>query len=881
MPNFFSKIFNRANRKSFLVSSLQNLFNLGDPARPTDLSFLDSYQASYLVYRCVRVISESVSLNGEPKLYRIRNNDAKEIDNHKLLDLLAKPNPRQTRFEFFDLTQTFLELTGNAYWLKVRDEGGKKLLGLEILRPDWVRVEVDKEGRYKYIYESNNVSRQEFSERDVIHLKDPNPKSHIYGQGVVEPTLDLIKSLVFMIRWDMNFFLNNARPDYLITTKTRLSETEKTEFLKRWEAKFKGLGNAHKVALMSGEVEIKDLNFTMQDMQMTALSESFIDQILMAFGVPRSVIGMKGMNRAEAEAQLVSFLSQTIEPKIKRLFERLNEFLVSEFEEGLWLDYDDPTPENREAILTEYDSALKNNWMVINEVRDREGLPPLKGGWDFYLPINVLPAGNPNPNSTGEKSGLVYKKIGSMDPIEYRKHKREQKNKRIVKRALEGKRAFRLKEKLAIYLANETLKSLTKKKKVSKLVKKSFTKEQKAHMWMEHEKALDKHEKLFMTMTKRLIKGQMDRALDAVKEQYTGGSNPKDPDLLDWDAERKIFEEGAKPVVTEIIKDRGQKADSFINKGKAKKDFIINEAVFHLIAGKIFSFSREVNDTTRDRLRIALQEGIKLGEGVVPLGKRIGDVFDERLKGWELQRIARTETSEISNRAELISYKQNGVKKKEWLTEPDAPDAACKDNDGQVVDINDDFSSGDETPPVHPNCRCTVLPVVESFTEQEVGVPEWSPVMSAEEAERWNKDSKIKYELYHGTDPKNIASIKSGGFNPGNGAWGNGVYFADSFQGALPYTGADGVGIPKRSGVLKVKINVDRFKEIGSQDNFYKEVFKMQKGGESFEEAQRRFWGEVFNNYDGFSIENLAIDPGGSGVTQYIIFDNKKIAIIE
>lgn len=46
---------------------------------------------------------------------------------------------------------------------------------------------------------------------------------------------------------------------------------------------------------------------------------------------------------------------------------------------------------------------------------------------------------------------------------------------------------------------------------------------------------------------------------------------------------------------------------------------------------------------------------------------------------------------------------------KKWDASADACEI-CDELDGEIVDVDDDFSSGDPGPPAHPNCRCTVVP---------------------------------------------------------------------------------------------------------------------------------------------------------------------------
>ena len=697
MPNIFQGIINFFKTKSYLSLGQPLSFNEA-VQRPTNADYLDAFEVSFLVHACVNKIAKKVA-NTEFKLYKIGGRAGKEkiieVKSHPLLDLLAQVNPYTTKFSMLDLTQTYLELLGNSYWYKARAEGGgKKILELWALRPNWVTIVQDETNYIKeYKYQMPNGATQIFKPEDIIHFKQTNPKSSIYGLPTIKAAMDVVRSLIFATRWNMNFFNNSAIPDTLLISKTAMTPDQKKEFREQWEDKYKGYKNAHKLGIMDGEVELKQLMMSMKDMEFDKLTATTTQQILVAFGVPEHVLGMKGMNRAEAESQIYTFLSETIEPKIRAMIETLNEFLVPEFGENLYLDFEDPTPENREAVVKEYESGLKSNWLLINEVRDREGLPPVKGGWDFYLPISVMPAG-------GSEKHKEYNIIKGITEAEYKKHKEEKEQEKLRKKVLTGKRSLKLKmqlksELVKYFIANH-----------SKLLR-PFSDEQKKKWWEEHNAILKSDEKLFTVFARRLFKSQEDRIKEGLESQFTGKSITKAvPELVNWDVENRIFFELTVPVFTDITKRRGERAGSLIG-----TKFELTKEVMDTIENKSMNFAKKVNETTKKKLRKELGEGISEGEGVPELSDRVSNIFKERRK-YESVRIARTEVNSASNGAELEAYKQSGIiEKKEWLAEPDACEI-CAALDGETAKLKESFGEFD-TPPAHPNCRCTILPVIE------------------------------------------------------------------------------------------------------------------------------------------------------------------------
>lgn len=120
------------------------------------------------------------------------------------------------------------------------------------------------------------------------------------------------------------------------------------------------------------------------------------------------------------------------------------------------------------------------------------------------------------------------------------------------------------------------------------------------------------------------------------------------------------------------------------------------------------SYIKGMTDEMGKRLITTLEEGIRSGEGIPKLERRVRDVMDSGKSSAE--RIARTEHMYAVNQGSLIRYSQYGVTQVKWLAGGDPPRCCdiCMDRDGHVYDIH-------EVPPIpaHPNCRCTITPVIE------------------------------------------------------------------------------------------------------------------------------------------------------------------------
>ena len=119
---------------------------------------------------------------------------------------------------------------------------------------------------------------------------------------------------------------------------------------------------------------------------------------------------------------------------------------------------------------------------------------------------------------------------------------------------------------------------------------------------------------------------------------------------------------------------------------------------------------RGINEETRRRLAQVIGDGIKNKRGIPGLTADIRKTFTD-MKTSRAPVIARTETADALEQSFMDRSKDMGVTGKRWVTFN--PCEICEANEAEGdVPIDHTFSSGDERPPAHPNCRCALAPVM-------------------------------------------------------------------------------------------------------------------------------------------------------------------------
>jgi SPP1 gp7 family putative phage head morphogenesis protein len=125
----------------------------------------------------------------------------------------------------------------------------------------------------------------------------------------------------------------------------------------------------------------------------------------------------------------------------------------------------------------------------------------------------------------------------------------------------------------------------------------------------------------------------------------------------------------------------------------------------------------QITEGTREMLRAMVTDVMTEGESNDFLADALSDIY-----GFSAERaetIARTETARCDVQGSLEGYRALGVSRKQWLTAPDCCDL-CQDLADEVVGIDEQFPNGGGAgAPLHPNCRCDVLPVIDEEPPDE------------------------------------------------------------------------------------------------------------------------------------------------------------------
>jgi HK97 family phage portal protein len=373
---------NRQEEKASRTGALVALFSQGRPRwTPRDYHALarEGYAKNPIAFRSVRMIAEAAA-NVRLLLYE----GVREHDEHPLLALLSRPNPRQTGADLIEQLAGYLLVAGNAYLerVSVLDE----VRELHTLRPDRMKVVPGAEGwaeAYEYRVSGSSV-RFTMSETPapILHLTLFNPLDDHYGMSPLEAAQASLDVHNAASAWNKALLDNAARPSGALVYSAaggNLSDEQFERLKNELESHYQGAANAGRPLLLEGGLDWKGLSLSPKDMDFVEAKNIAAREIALSFGVPPMLLGIPGDNTYSnyAEANR-AFYRQTVVPLIARIASALGHWLGESFGGNLRLVPDlDEVPAlsiEREALWKRVGEA---GFLTDDEKRAAAGYEPL------------------------------------------------------------------------------------------------------------------------------------------------------------------------------------------------------------------------------------------------------------------------------------------------------------------------------------------------------------------------------------------------------------------------------------------------------------------------------------------------------------------------
>lgn len=356
------------------------------------------------VWACVNLISGTIS-SLPLMVYKTGRDGARTVaDDHPLYRLLHdSPNYDQTAVDFWDFVAASVELWGNSYARVERN--GSRVIAVVPVAPAIVTVRRLSNGTLEYRWMKDG---RQFVETDatMLHVRGPGGDP-LGGMSTLTFGRHAFSLARATDKAAGKTFANGLRPSGALKFKSWLNQDQRDVAEQKLAAKI-GTDNAGAPLILEGDTEWVKFTINPEDAQMLESRAFSVEEICRFFGVPPFMVGHTEKSTSWGtglEQQTLGFLKFTLRRRLKRIEQALEKQILTPAERsaGITIEF------NIEGLLRAdsrgraafYQQMTQIGAMTINEVREKENLPPVPGGDVPRMQMQNVPILEAN----GERNG--------------------------------------------------------------------------------------------------------------------------------------------------------------------------------------------------------------------------------------------------------------------------------------------------------------------------------------------------------------------------------------------------------------------------------------------------------------------------------------------
>ena len=339
------------------------------------------------------------------------NKRTRDMDSHTAR-LLYRPNADQTAYDFiYAVMVEYLLMGVSTVWL-LPDPDSESGYQLRLIPKEWItnterstnyapdkiRITAGTGGGYI------DIPRTEFIQ--FRRYSPGNPGGYNSPISALRQTLneqiqaDKFRSNIWSSSGRFNAYI--TRPANVQTWTDEQRKSFLTAFREGWG---KGGSNAGKMPLLEDGMEIKPYQFNAKEAQYAETKQLSREDVAAAYHVNPSLIWhTTTQTYASAKDNARALYADCLGPTLQMLQQRINSFLLpmvgADPETYVIFDLTEKLKGSFEERASILQASVGGPWMTRNEARADNDMPPVEGGDELILPLNVVEGGQASPQDT-------------------------------------------------------------------------------------------------------------------------------------------------------------------------------------------------------------------------------------------------------------------------------------------------------------------------------------------------------------------------------------------------------------------------------------------------------------------------------------------------
>lgn len=343
--------------------------------------------------RCIKILASSVA--GCP--LGVTNSQTHEPVPIKALQRYTSTG--QTNYELFETMVAHVAAAGNSCTYKVRRPDGM-IVDLVQIAPERIQIEIDT-GRAaadvglpwvkKFIIDGGADFLTDY---EIMHVPGLSWDG-VTGVSVIQNMRRMWEQANGFEQIGSDLLDHGLISPSVVTypdDPKKVLDEERARILKaRWRAMAGGAANAHELMILDQGAKLDRLTMSPADAQFLESRKFSRAEIAMIFGIPGWMINDQEKSTAWGtgmEQQFISYVVLTVSDYFHRIEQRIEREICDPATEDVRFDAEGLLRGDSKARAAFYASGIQHGWLVPNDIRPKENLPPVPWGEEPYRPFN-------------------------------------------------------------------------------------------------------------------------------------------------------------------------------------------------------------------------------------------------------------------------------------------------------------------------------------------------------------------------------------------------------------------------------------------------------------------------------------------------------------
>ena len=374
------------------------------------------YATQANLHAVISFLSDSIAQLPLKVYVRDGENDRRRDRESAAARLLYRPNSDQTAYEFMSALATEYFLFGSCTAWILPDADSESGWQMRIIPREWIQ-NYSKETLYSpdtlEVKATNRTGKIEIPKEDYTMFRMYSPGDPSGWQSPIAALKQTLTEQIQADRFRTEIWKSSGRFNAYLTRPANVQQWDDQARKKFVEAFRKSWGyggeNAGKMPLLEDGMEIKPYQFNSKEAQYAETKQLSREDVAAAYHVNPSLIWHTSTQTyASAKDNARALYADCLGPVLQMFQQRFNSFLLPKIgaEPGTYVEFDlteklKGSFEERASILQ---ASVGGPWLTRNEARADNNLPPLPGGDELIVPLNVVEGGQASPQDTHMES---------------------------------------------------------------------------------------------------------------------------------------------------------------------------------------------------------------------------------------------------------------------------------------------------------------------------------------------------------------------------------------------------------------------------------------------------------------------------------------------